>query len=97
MSKGYLKDREPRNCVICGKEFIPINKNNICCSPVCTKKRNYQVNEVTRKERYDNLAHLMKVQADMPPSNHDAIANIAIEARKHGMTYGQYVAKMGIK
>lgn len=38
-------------CVVCGKEFKPRSKKNICCSPECLKVRTA---ERERLERYPN-------------------------------------------
>ena len=82
-----------KKCIICGNEFTTNRDAQLCCSKKCSLIRN---NEVA-KENYKLHEASRKVQKKMPPSNHDAIADIAIEARKQGLTYGQYVAKMGLK
>lgn len=82
-----------QKCIICGKEFTPYRSEHICCSPECSKKRNYQVTSTRKKQQYRDMVEKKKAMEAMPKSNHDAIANIAIEARKHGMSYGEYVGK----
>ena len=89
---------EIRKCIICGNEFKSKSKNHICCSKKCQVKRNCIVTEQQRKNRYYEEKQKNLIKEAMPKSNHDAIANIAIAARKEGLTYGQYVAKyMGRK
>ena len=85
-------------CEICGTEFETNRTNKICCSKKCQVKRNCIVTEQQRKNRYYEEKQKNLIKEAMPKSNHDAIANIAIAARKEGLTYGQYVAKyMGRK
>lgn len=133
---------EMRKCVICGKEFMPKIRTNVCCSEECKKEREkqkskewYRVNvkekkpekgicvvcgkkfaqkKVTQKCCSDECRHTLTIQRQnayfkekyarekaerkekqkqIPKTNHEKIADIAIAARKEGLTYGQYVAK----
>ena len=45
-----MNSPEPKKCVICGTEFIPKQKNYICCSSECSKERI----KVYRKQRNEN-------------------------------------------
>ena len=89
MSNGYQNEKENKKCIICGNEFKPIRESQLCCSETCRRKRNDEV----KKKRYSEDVEKKRAKKAMPESNHDAIARIAIEARKLGMSYGQYVAK----
>ena len=76
-----------KTCHICGKRFIGYNATKYCgleCSRVANRDRNkrFHENEKVRKRKAN--------------SNETAIVDIAVEARKAGMSYGQYVAKMGL-
>ncbi len=83
------KKLESRECVWCGKEFMPEYHNVVCCSEECKKKRQ-SAQDKSRREKFN--------AKDKAPekTNHEKIAEIAIEARKQGMSYGQYVAKYNL-
>lgn len=76
--------REIRACVVCGKKFQPVARTQIYCSKVCAKKRDREL----RRER--ELAQ----REEKKKSN--ALIDIAVAARREGMSYGQYVAKYGV-
>ena len=80
-------NREVKKCVVCGKHFISTNSKVVCCSQECQKKRNKQLqNEARRKY----------VSQKEPKKKTKTLAELSVEARAAGMTYGQYVAKMGL-
>jgi hypothetical protein len=87
-----------RACNICGEMFQPSRTTHNFCSQKCRKKhfkiqnKGYYAKQLERKRIERGLKQEMRNKK----TNHDKIADIAIEARKHGMTYGQYVAKMGL-
>jgi predicted nucleic acid-binding Zn ribbon protein len=95
--KGIDFKSETRKCIVCGAEFETKSTRQICCSKECSKNRNRTINKELEKKKYHEKVQKKRIEEAMPKSNHDKIANIAIEARSHGMTYGQYVAKMGLK
>ena len=43
--------RDPE-CVVCGREFVPKRKTQVCCSPVCQGKRQVELNRIRNVERY---------------------------------------------
>lgn len=80
-------NREVKKCAICGRCFITNKMKVVCCSPECQKKRNKQLqNEARRKY----------VSQKEPKKKTKTLAELSVEARAAGMTYGQYVAKMGL-
>lgn len=41
--------RQPRQCIICGKEFMPRNRRHWCCSSNCWYKLRYRRRELHKK------------------------------------------------
>lgn len=81
--------REIKKCIICGTEFMPKRTSHICCSKKCTMQRNKETQLIN-----DRLfREAQKAQEAMPESNHDAIAQLTIEATEQGLSYGQLEAK----
>lgn len=87
-------EKEVRKCRYCGTEFVAIRDNNYCCSPSCSskysRKSTYREIEEYDKEQFE------KMRKKRPMKPKQSITEIAVAARKAGMTYGQYVAKMGL-
>lgn len=71
-----------RYCKQCSKKFEPNSCKQIFCGDIC-RRRYYSI------ER-DKLA------AERAAKKNLSLTDIAIEARKAGMTYGEYVAKNGL-
>ena len=76
-------------CKICGKEFEAGCCNAKCCSEKC-KKENAKINSKRHAER----VKLQQKEEKEKKKKKLTIAEIAVIARKAGMTYGQYVAQM---
>ena len=57
-----MKDREPKECVICGTQFIPFRKNiKTCSNPECKKKlKNIQ----QRKWYKENYTHALETRRE---------------------------------
>lgn len=85
-----------RICIICGKEFVPKTHKATMCSHECRVIRKNEIakefNE-RKKASKPEKAKQPKRRKQKEKTNHDKIADIAIAARKEGLTYGQYVAK----
>ncbi len=71
-----------KKCKYCGKEFDATKSKRLYCSDKC-KKSFWKKKDIKRKHG----VHMEKPNA--------AVVDIAVKAREAGMTYGQYVAKMG--
>ncbi len=80
-----------KTCEICGKQFGAWNKRQKFCSDECRDKHKMQQSAMFR-EIYKEQKQQRKAEKKKKPS----LADIAVAARQAGMTYGQYVAKMGI-
>lgn len=78
-----------RNCKICGKEFETNGTPAKCCSKECSAENNRQNGKAKYKEYYEK-----RKAKKIKKSNMKQIVDLTVEARRHGMTYGQYVAKM---
>lgn len=76
--------REFRRCAVCNKLYIATRGNAKYCSAECRREVDY-----ASKRAY-------KAEHKKPRKKKQSITEIAIEARKAGMTYGQHVAKMGL-
>ena len=68
-------------CRTCGKAFVATCHNKAYCSQECL------VDARRERERLQRMKH--KKQSS-------SLIDIAVEARKHGMSYGQYVAWKGL-
>lgn len=87
---------EMKICIICGKEFVPKNHKSRMCSPECRRIRSMELARDQRKQQKASKPEKAKQprrRKQKEKTNHDKIADIAIAARKEGLTYGQYVAK----
>lgn len=80
--------RHTKTCKICGKTFEGWNKDQKYCSVECKKINDRAVQEKYRKS--------LKEKEALAAKKRMAINDINEEARKQGMTYGQYVAMMNL-
>lgn len=76
------------NCVICGKEFEYEKGNKICCSKECSSERIIILQRWKRKKDKSN-----KIQPQKKHSS-KSISELQNEARKRGMSYGMYIARI---
>lgn len=81
-----------RKCEVCGRPYVTNKANAKYCGQKCSKEGIRRVNAENRKIQSENKKAEKKKKKD----NQKAIVNIAVEAKKAGMSYGQYVAKMGL-
>lgn len=82
--------KEVRKCAVCGNYFVATRINAECCSDDCKHTRRLKLEKELREQNKS------EVRSKPRKRNKNSITDIAVEARKAGMTYGQYVAKMGI-
>jgi hypothetical protein len=73
---------------VCNNLYVATRTDSKTCSKVCSKQLNRisskRINEKTReRQRQEKRKKMM-------------LDDIAVEARNAGMTYGKYVAKMGL-
>ena len=80
---------KPINCKVCGKEFMPQSHLSKCCSDECKIENN----KLNSRKKY---AEMQSIKKSNNKSKKLTVTEIAVLARKAGMTYGQYVAKMNI-
>ena len=76
------------NCVICGKEFEYEKGNKICCSKECSSERVIILQRWKRKNDKSNKIQLQKKHSCK------SISEIQKEARRCGMSYGMYIARI---
>jgi hypothetical protein len=80
--------KEVRKCIICNGYYVTTIQNAKYCSSVCRKKGEKEIakqRKIKKKEQIENSKNMQQ-----------SIIDIAVLARQAGMTYGQYVAKMGL-
>lgn len=78
-----------RICKICGKEFDTNGTPAKCCSKKCMAENNKLVAAERARERWQQE----KIRREKK-DNMKKIVDLTVEARKNGMSYGQYVAQM---
>lgn len=80
-----------RTCIVCGRQ-IPATRRKYCSARCCEKwnaeKRKGWKQEIDYK--------LLRKQVKKHKESGGQLARINERARKSGMTYGQYVAKMNV-
>ena len=82
--------KETRKCAICGKEFITIVYNSKYCSDFCKEEGN----RIKQREYHENLRkNKGTVKTEKKP---EPLWKIDAKAREMGLSYGQYVVKMGL-
>lgn len=77
-----------KNCARCGKQFYGCRQDVRYCCVECQKE--------ATKERAKELRQIKQEEMRKRRDRQQSIAQIAIKARQAGMTYGQYVAQMGL-
>lgn len=90
MRLGYYEDK---NCEICGRVFTPKTGSAKTCSLHCSRK----LQAITRKLSYEYDPALKRaLRSDEKKSkkdkHKDQLTMDAVEAKKHGVTYGKYMA-----
>lgn len=81
-----------KECKYCGKRFIPKHRAEKYCSERCLEEGARKL----RNERNRIRSKMKKIANEKKPQLPVTIVNIAVEAKKEGLTYGQYVAKYGL-
>lgn len=81
-----------RICIVCGGDYIARNHNSRICSNECKRKRAAVMVDARMKRMKENEA-AKKTKG----GKEKTLTELAIEARKHGMTYGQYVAQLELQ
>lgn len=76
-------------CKICGKEFIAHTALRKLCSDEC-KRENNIINATEHNKKIKEI----KENAKKEKEQRATIVDIAVKARKAGMTYGQYTAML---
>lgn len=71
-------------CLNCGKEYIPTKGNQKYCSAECKK--------IVMKWQQRQAALLYKEKTKKSRLSREKIDEIAVKARKAGMSYGKYVS-----
>ena len=79
-----------KKCEVCGKEFTAYKKTQICCSAECAEERKRRKSLEYQRQKKEKR----KIEKIEP--NKDRITEMETEARRNGLTYGQYVAKKEI-
>ena len=91
--------KELRYCAICGNAFVAKARNGKYCGKECSEEGNRRLVR-KRCAMYRAQAKgvvIEKVEEKPTKAKELSLVEVAIEARKAGMTYGQYVAHMSRK
>ena len=85
---------EQRECQHCGKLFLPSGGHQKYCSKECCDKEAKIRDDRNRAQSEQNK----KIREYLKESNkrRKVLVNINAEAKKEGLTYGQYVARHGL-
>lgn len=89
---------EERKCLICGKSLEGTNRRKYCsdkCSDKASKKNEKSWKKKEREEER-NKKKEQEQRRRAKPEKKKSLVNVAMAARKAGMSYGQYVGKMGL-
>lgn len=85
----------PKKCKFCGKIFIPTSRSQRYCDETCRNNFNYAERKSVRSEYNKSIEAASEVDPYIPKDKpNEGLVNIAVEARKAGMSYGQYVARL---
>ena len=74
-------------CKICGKEFIAHTARRKLCSDEC-KRENNIINATEHNKK------IKEIKENAKKEQRETIVDIAVRARKAGMTYGQYTSML---
>lgn len=77
------------SCNNCGKLFETNSKRTVYCSEECKKEKTRELDRIRHKS---NVAEKNKYKGST-----QKVVDIAVEARAHGMSYGQYAAQMYLR
>lgn len=91
--------KEIKKCKNCGKTFVSYRPQHTFCNPECKKEATSKKRiEQRRQERERRMLEQQTKgeQTVKKRKNSADIEDIANAASGAGMTYGQYVAKMGL-
>ena len=84
------------NCKHCNKPFYPKNGRFKYCSTECRlDEKKIQMVSIS-KTHAEERKKLKKIKQPIKPKQKQTIAEINILAKNAGMTYGEYVSKMGV-
>ena len=85
---------EERECPCCGKLFLPKSGPQKYCSKECGRiALNKKSAEKSREDRFHKEQEKYLKEAK---KRRKVLININAEAKKEGLTYGQYVARHGL-
>ena len=77
------------SCKICGKQFTANTVRKMLCSEECKRE-----NRIRKATEYNKKIKEIKENAKKEKEQRETIVDIAVEAKKAGMTYGQYTAML---
>ena len=83
---------QKRKCVICGKSFGSERYNAKYCSETCKDKGRQAITKENERIKRERATKARKARKN----SQKQLINISAEAKKAGMSYGQYVAMKGL-
>lgn len=88
--------KEVRKCRLCQKCFVAKRSDSVYCSPGCRKEGTRLYDKERKAEERARNKEIQKAE-NKPKKKSLSIAEIDAMARAEGLSYGKYVAKMGLK
>ena len=102
----YNKDKQPQDkvCPVCGKKFSTTNSSKVYCSEECYHSNNNKRSKLHKKITNSTTEKKKKVSEKQKILNakkaaeegHKLRMQRQAEAKKLGLTYGQYLARKGL-
>lgn len=83
---------EERKCVVCGNKFTATRPNSKYCSDECRDEGRRKLTKANDKAKREREREARKARKNSQKS----LVEIAVAAKKAGMNYGEYVARMGV-
>ena len=86
---------KPKICAFCGKIFIPTSRPQKYCDAKCRTGKDQSEKKSIRNEYNKSIEASFEIDPYIPKENpNEDLVRIAAEARKAGMSYGQYVLRL---
>ena len=95
MAAKKAENFKPKACKFCGKIFIPTSRSQKYCDATCRTKQDQSEKKSIRNEYNKSIEASFEIDPYSPKDTpNEGLVNIAVEARKAGMSYGQYVSRL---
>lgn len=86
-----------KKCDICSKEYLATSERRRYCSDPCRKEANRRNIRERNRQRAEKAKESVLIEVPEKKKKEMSLTEMAAAARKAGMTYGQYMAKMELQ